>query len=340
MAAVLPRKIAAGSRPVNRSASSTPSENSTEMVRWVIRIDTKRMASQKSPGAASSSTRLSGSNANPKSTTMTSANGSTWVQGDPRLPLEQEVLACHQRRVTNHGAPRPRATGRLRASPSGPVTSVTMPPSSRTTSLARGTARSSSCEAIRTVAPTPTASTSRLVQQITSVGVEAGVGFVEQPQLGPARHHRGQRNPPPLAGRQPVDGDVRAGGRPTRRGSAPDRHPPRWRRRPGPRSRGWPGRVRSSYRKLAWPSRPTRRRMTRRSARRSWPSTDGLALHHRDQPSAGAQECCLAGAVGTDQQDNLTRGDIEIDAGEGRKPSEHAHGGAEVDHSDPWCWPS
>ena len=45
------------------------------------------------------------------------------------------------------------------------------------------------------------------------LGVEAGVGLVEQPELGVAGHQGGQRRPPPLAGGQ---GAHRRGGQPAR----------------------------------------------------------------------------------------------------------------------------
>ena len=46
------------------------------------------------------------------------------------------------------------------------------------------------------------------VDDVAGLGVEAGVGLVEQPQLGAAGDHRGDRRPAALAGREPGDGDV------------------------------------------------------------------------------------------------------------------------------------
>lgn len=48
----------------------------------------------------------------------------------------------------------------------------------------------------------------QVVDEVTAVGVEAGVGFVEQPQFGPAGDERCQRGPAPLASGEAADRDA------------------------------------------------------------------------------------------------------------------------------------
>ena len=52
------------------------------------------------------------------------------------------------------------------------------------------------------------ASAAAVVAVNAALGVEPGVGLVEQPQLGAAHHDGGQCHPASLARRQPVGGDV------------------------------------------------------------------------------------------------------------------------------------
>ncbi len=72
---------------------------------------------------------------------------------------------------------------------------------------------SCSCEATSTVAP---AAASRISSSITSRPgcIEPGVGFVEQPQLGAAPDHRGERHPAPLPRRQGCTGRSQPAGDP------------------------------------------------------------------------------------------------------------------------------
>ncbi len=48
----------------------------------------------------------------------------------------------------------------------------------------------------------------QLVDQVATLGVEAGVGLVQQPQLGVAGHQPGQGAAPPLTGAEPGHRDV------------------------------------------------------------------------------------------------------------------------------------
>ena len=111
------------------------------------------------------------------------------------------------------------------------------------------------------------------VEQVAAVGVEAGVGLVEQPQLGAAGDERGERGPPALAGRQPVDGVPAS--RPARprlamavaisASVAPTVRP---------QKRTFSSTVRSLVEVVARArASPTWRRTARRSDRRSWPRT-------------------------------------------------------------------
>ena len=50
------------------------------------------------------------------------------------------------------------------------------------------------------MAPPATASRTTRVEQVAGSGVETGVGFVEQPHLGPAHHQAGQRGAAALTG--------------------------------------------------------------------------------------------------------------------------------------------
>ena len=77
-----------------------------------------------------------------------------------------------------------------------------------TTRPARAWARSSSWEATTTVAPAAAACAHQAVDHVAGLGVEAGVGLVEQPQLGSAGHQHRDRRPAALAGRQPGHGHV------------------------------------------------------------------------------------------------------------------------------------
>ena len=68
----------------------------------------------------------------------------------------------------------------------------------------------------------------QIVENVPVLGVETGVGLVEQPELGIAGHEGGQRGPPALPGGQ----------RAHRRGCQPALEPQAGQRRPHPRHRG------------------------------------------------------------------------------------------------------
>ena len=61
-----------------------------------------------------------------------------------------------------------------------------------------------------TVAPDGHGLAEQRVELVAAVGVEPGVGLVEQPQLGPAGDQAGERGAPLLAGREPRTGTSRS----------------------------------------------------------------------------------------------------------------------------------
>ena len=85
-------------------------------------------------------------------------------------------------------------------------------------------ARSSSWLATIIVAPAAVAARSDGVELVAAGCVEAGMGLVEQPQLGAAGDQAGQRRAPPLTGRQLANRHVAAAGpaRPMRSSAAAD----------------------------------------------------------------------------------------------------------------------
>jgi hypothetical protein len=110
------------------------------------------------------------------------------------------------------------------------------------------------------------------IELVATGGVEPGVGFVEQPQLGPAGDDAGERGPALLPGRQPSNGT------PARRPSSPIRASaasisPWVAPTVAPQKRTFSATVRSPYRPLPCPSSPTRGRIAAWSVRRSRSST-------------------------------------------------------------------
>ena len=68
----------AGSRPERRRPSRTPSEASTDTLRWVASTVAKRTATQKRPGAACAISDRSGPRAKAKSPRATTPKGTIW----------------------------------------------------------------------------------------------------------------------------------------------------------------------------------------------------------------------------------------------------------------------
>ena len=171
------------------------------------------------------------------------------------------------------------------------------------------------------------------VEEVAAFLVEAGVGLVEQPQLGAAGQEAGQRRAAALPGRQAGHDQV---GQPAvepaavrARASMSACAAPAAR----PQKRTLSTTVSSSYRPVAWPSRPTRRR-----TRAGLPSVDEVVTEHlrlaprdREQPRAQAQQRGLPGPVRAAEEHDLTGGDVEVDPGQGGEPAQEGHRAAEVD---------
>src|SRR3954447_22460153 len=56
-----------------------------------------------------------------------------------------------------------------------------------------------------------------------------------------------------------------------------------------------------------------------------------LAVDDRDKPGTRPQEGRLAGAVRALYEDDLARGDVEVDAGQGGEAAEEGNGGVQMD---------
>jgi len=170
----------------------------------------------------------------------------------------------------------------------------------------------------------------QLVDEVAALGVEAGVGLVEQPQLGVAGDEAGQGAPAPLAGAEAGDGHVPEApveAQPLQRGT--DRT-----ERPAPGAYGEAdvvgnrqvvvegGGVTDEPKQAA--DRPA-------IDAQVVPQDDGRAVDDRDEARAGAQQRRLPGTVRPGQEHHLAGSDVEVDARQGGEASEQADGGAEVD---------
>ena len=103
MAAALPRKMPAGSRPDRRRASRPPSAASMVKARWIASRLQNSTATQKSPALARARIPRSGSRATPNRISTRMANGRHLLRGDLRAQLDPQVLARDQRGVTEQG---------------------------------------------------------------------------------------------------------------------------------------------------------------------------------------------------------------------------------------------
>ena len=120
------------------------------------------------------------------------------VRGDarPRCSIRRSLpaMSAASRNTDRLRLRRPSGAGRLGTAWSRPPTSVTVRPAS-------GSARSSSCDAIRTVAPAAAARRTRSSTRSRPAGVEARVGLVEQPELRAAGDEDREGGAPALPGR-------------------------------------------------------------------------------------------------------------------------------------------
>ena len=210
-------------------------------------------ATQYRPGVAARSVPRSGSRAKANSSSTTRANGSTWfVATRLRASMRRSLPATSTAALSIRHPPgwwlvrapaRAVAPARPSPGPVAPASGSTAPPDSTDGAVGQGEA------ALELVGGEHDGGAGRhglaheVVEAVAALGVEPGVGLVEQPQLGAAGDERGDRRPAALAGREP---SRRACGR---------------RARPGP---GWRGRCRSRP-----PKRPRCGPRTARSPRRS-----------------------------------------------------------------------
>jgi len=170
----------------------------------------------------------------------------------------------------------------------------------------------------------------QLVDEVATFRVEAGVGLVEQPQLGLDGDETGQGAAPPLAGAQaarrhvaqpaveaqPLEG--RAG---RARGPAPGAY--REANVVGDRQVVVEGGCVADESKLAADGSPVDPEIM--------PKHDSGAADHRDESGAGAQERRLTGTIWPTKVHDLAGPDVEVDAREGREAAEEADGGSKVD---------
>jgi sortase A len=167
------------------------------------------------------------------------------------------------------------------------------------------------------------------VEDVASGSVEAGVGFVEQPEPGVPHEQGGQRGPAPLAGRQAGDGEVAE--------PAVDAGPGEGGLDVGGAAHGsgpeadvlGDGQVVVEAGGVAEEGDLAAHRLS--VAAQVDPEHGGLAPDDRHQASDGTQQGGLAGAVGPAQEHDLAGFGVEVDAGEGRETAQQADRGAEAD---------
>ena len=171
----------------------------------------------------------------------------------------------------------------------------------------------------------------RGVELVAAGGVEAGVGLVEQPQLGPAGHQAGQGGAPLLAGREPADRQHgEPAGRPSRSIAAATSASCRPDRRAPEADVLGDGEVEVEPVAVAEQADAPAHggAVGRQVAAEHRPGPAG----ERDQPGAHPQQRRLAGAVrARGAARSRRRPRVSVDAGQRREPAEHGHGVVEVD---------
>src|ERR1700730_11643687 len=175
MAAALPMKIPDGSSPDSRNASRPPSAASMAKLRWMARRAEKTTATQKRPGAALVRKPRSGSRAKAKTINTNKAYGATWL------------VATRERNSTRRSFPATSAASRnTQRLPTDDGRGLHLHLAARHGHDSMGQ-RAGPLERVRReqhgfASGRPLAHQG--VEQIAAVGVEAGVGLVEQPELG------------------------------------------------------------------------------------------------------------------------------------------------------------
>ena len=168
------------------------------------------------------------------------------------------------------------------------------------------------------------------MEDVAAVGVEPGVGLVEQQELRVPDQRGGEREPPPLSGGELAVGQV--GDRARARAA-------RWSaRRPRPVAAPGLGEepevlahgqvvvaegLVADEGEIAPGAAPVLGQIE--------PVDLGLARVERRQTRDQAEQRGLAGAVRPGQQEDLAGVDVKVDPGQSGEASEKAHGGAESD---------
>src|SRR5437763_16302729 len=190
MAPALPRKMAAGSRPERRRLSRAPSLASTANDRWRASRAQNKTATQNSPAAARASTPRSGSRAKANRISTSRANGATWF------------VATRDRSSMRRSLPAITAASRHTDDPRGRVGP----------DLTAGHGDDPGGEG-----PCPIELVGRqqhggallrrlsyqVVEALSAVGAEPGVGLVEEPQVGRPQQQGRDGHSPASARRQP-----------------------------------------------------------------------------------------------------------------------------------------
>ena len=160
------------------------------------------------------------------------------------------------------------------------------------------------------------------VEQVPTLGVESGVGLVEQPQPGPAGHQSGERNPSSLAGGQPPHPGVGQSARHTevagRRLDGTGIQP------------GCPGeepqivgRSEVLVQATGRTEEPDLSSHPPRVGGHVHPQHDCVARCHPHQTGAQPQHGRLPRSVGSHQRHQLAAGHVKVDAGECVEAPEH-----------------
>ncbi|SUZ93547.1 uncharacterized protein METZ01_LOCUS46401, partial [marine metagenome] len=179
-----------------------------------------------------------------------------------------------------------------------------------------------------------------LVDDVASSLVEAGVGLIEQPQLRATYDECRQRGSSPLAGRQPVDGQVEESVVEAEALEGAN-HP--FNRRLGVEasSPGPEADILGDREVLVEAGRMAQQRHSSAHRPTLGAGCEVVAEHrHRaglggQEAGAEAQQGGLAGPVGALQQDGLARLDAQIHAGQRREASEQGDRSIEFDHGHP-----
>ena len=274
--------------------------------------------------------------------------GGDLVQGHPGPDLDAEVLARHQQGITPHRGPLAPRPGRPGPCPPGQgdrgVAGLgRLAGSRRAADLAHGApdhlhlAVGDRCGPVQLVRREQHRRTcgggvgDEAVDQVPPGLVQPGVGLVEEPELGPTGQEDGERGAAPLPCGQAADLD---GAQPVAQA-----HAGQGGLHVGGAAAGGPGpepHVGLDRQLVVEPGGVGQQADPRPDPAAVGPEVApqhaGVAVHHRHQSRAAAQQGGLARAVRTLQEHHLAGVDGEVGAGEGGEATDEGDGAAEVDH--------